>query len=146
MLTQAQILARLYFEKANYVDAVFAKLAKSVIDGPLSKLPNTKVHTIKVATADVMQNSTSASSSSSNNRGRKQQWLICVYFDVVWNEEHAKEVLECLVKEHGDIPNSVKADLYTSIGLDSHVSARYHWQMAYLFDLTFFFFFSIHLN
>jgi hypothetical protein len=48
--------------------------------------------------------------------------VICLYFDVIWNAEHAKEVLECVVKEHGEMPNSAKADLYTVAGLDSNVS------------------------
>lgn len=108
---------RLFFERAGYVDAVFAKLARSIIDGPLSKLPNAKCHTIKSATADPQ-------TGSSSSRGKEQMWLICLYFDNVWNVDHAKEVLECVVKEHGFMPNSVKADLYTIIGLDSNVSCR----------------------
>lgn len=109
------IECRLFFERVNFVDYVFSTLAKSIIDGPLSKLPNAKCHTIKVATADSL-------SGESSSRGREPTHLICLYFDVIWNAQHAKEVLETVVKEHGQLPNSAKADLYTVCGLDSNVS------------------------
>lgn len=107
---------RLFFEQADYVDRTFSKLAHSIIDGPLSRLPSATCHTIKVATADSLRG-------GSGRAGRGPQQLICLYFEDIWNSGHATEVLECLVKEHGEIPNSAKPDLYTMIGLDSNVSA-----------------------
>jgi hypothetical protein len=103
----------MFFETVDYVDVVFAKLARSIVDGPLSELKYANCHTIKVATADSLR-------ANNDRQGRGPQQLVCLYFDNVWNEKHAKEVLDCIVKQHGEIPNSAKADLYTMIGLDSN--------------------------
>lgn len=103
----------MFFEGAEYVNIVFGKLAQSIIDGPLSKLKNARCHSIKVATADSLR--------FDNGRpGQGSRQLICLYFDNIWSKEDATEVLECIVKEHGQIPNSAKADLYTMINLDSN--------------------------
>ncbi|UZJ51759.1 hypothetical protein CBS101457_001079 [Exobasidium rhododendri] len=104
----------LFYERAGFVDNVFSKLAKSIIDGPLSKLKHASCHTVKVSTADGLF------ATPSHDSRREATSLICLYFNVVWNAEHAKEVLECIVKEHGEIPNSAKADLYTATHIDSH--------------------------
>ena len=106
----------MFYERAAYVDRVYAKLATSLISGPLSKLKHAKCHTIKVATADTLE------SPSTSGQRREPTALICLFFDNVWDAAHAREVLECVVKEHGEMPNSAKADLYTLAGLDSHVS------------------------
>lgn len=103
----------MFFERAENVDLVFGRLAQSIIDGPLSKLKNARCHTIKVATADSLR-----VDKSRPERGSQQ--LICLYFEDIWNKKDATEVLECIVKEHGQIPNSAKADLYTMINLDSN--------------------------
>lgn len=121
---------RLFFERVDYVDRVFEKLAQSIVDGPLSKLKHANCHTVKVATANVAQQNGSSNSGGvggggRGKRGREPTQLILLYFDDVWNKDHAVEVLECIVKLHGEIPNSAKPDLYTYIGLDSNVSWPY---------------------
>ncbi|PWN35342.1 uncharacterized protein FA14DRAFT_40335 [Meira miltonrushii] len=103
----------MFFEGAEYVNLVFGRLAQSIIDGPLSKLKNARCHTIKVATADSLR-------VDKSRPGKDSQQLICLYFDNIWSKEDATEVLKCIVKEHGQIPNSAKADLYTMINLDSN--------------------------
>lgn len=103
----------MFFEGAEYVNLVFGRLAQSIIDGPLSRLKNARCHTIKVATADSLR-------VDKSRPGKDSQQLICLYFDNIWSKEDATEVLECVVKEHGQIPNSAKADLYTMINLDSN--------------------------
>lgn len=102
----------MFFEGEDYVNIVFDRLAHSIIDGPLSKLKNARCHTIKVATTDSLR-------VDKNRRVRDDKQLICLYFDNIWSKENATEVLECIVKEHGQIPNSAKPDLYTMINLDS---------------------------
>lgn len=117
-MTSLGLYDRLFYERPAFVDLVFSQLAKSMIDGPLSKLPNANCHTLKVSTADEL-----VKPQTSNSR-REPTLVICLYFEDVWNADHAKEMLECIVKEHGQLPNSAKPDLYTSINLDSHVRTR----------------------
>ncbi|CAD6906021.1 unnamed protein product [Tilletia controversa] len=106
----------MWFEPAEKVDTLFSVLARSLIDGPLARLGYNEpegpvVHTLKVATAD---------SAKSDDR-KDQQFLICLYFDSIWEKKHAKEVLHSLAAEHGvHHPSAAKADLYTYVNLTSN--------------------------
>lgn len=108
----------LFFERKDFVDRVFEKLAQSIIDGPLSQLKCARCCAVKVTT----------SNNESVQHSKEPQQLICLTFEDIWRKEDAMEVLECVVKEHGEIPNSAKAELYTLIGLDSQVSDYSRWK------------------
>lgn len=89
---------RLFYPSREYVDYVWGKLARSVIDGPLSKLEGAHVHTIKVATAD---------DEDPLDQKKQDSFLgstvvICLYFDNVWERSHAEKVLRCVLTEHGE--------------------------------------------
>lgn len=68
----------MFFEKPEYVDRVFVKLARSIIDGPLSGLKKARCSTVKVAASDAVQ--------------REGTHLICLYLDDIWDKEGATEV------------------------------------------------------
>lgn len=73
-LTRA--ICRLFFKRGTSVDALFATLARSIHDGPLSKLA-ASVNTVKVAV-------------SPQTEGEEQ--VVCLYFDNFFDEETAREV------------------------------------------------------
>ncbi|KAE8268381.1 hypothetical protein A4X09_0g3965 [Tilletia walkeri] len=106
----------MWFETPEKVDSLFGVLARSLIDGPLARMryqnpDGPVVHTLKVATSD-------AANSGEDRRG--PQFLICLYFDSIWNKKHAEQVLHSLAAEHGlRNPTAAKADLYTYVNLTS---------------------------
>lgn len=107
----------LFFESKESVDLVFTRLARSIIGGPLSKLKKGRCDTIKVSMADNTFQDRATSFC-------KTQYVIALYFEDIWAKEHAAEVLECIIKEHGQIPNSAKPELFTMISLDSKHPSR----------------------
>jgi len=64
-------------------------LARSVIDGPLSKLSEACCHTVKVS------NALQKEGNYAKNMGTdgKPIRVICIYFDSCWDKGHAKEVV-----------------------------------------------------
>lgn len=54
--------------------------------------------------------------------GREAQHVICLYFDDVFAKDKSAKIMRTLVTAHGFGKGlTVKADLYTCIGLDSKV-------------------------
>ncbi|PWN51896.1 hypothetical protein IE53DRAFT_367676 [Violaceomyces palustris] len=107
------------FVSPSYVDYVFAKLAKSVFEGSLSQLRKARCYTIKAATKDAAERGDDSHGSSFMRNDGSGTYLICVYFENVWNKEHATEVLRCLIESDGERPTACKPDLYTLLGINS---------------------------
>ncbi|KAK0547927.1 hypothetical protein OC846_003559 [Tilletia horrida] len=112
----------MWFEHPDKVDMIFSILARSLIDGPLARLgydtekKRPVVHTLKAATAG-------SAKLDQDNRGRTH--LICLYFDSIWDEADARQVLHTLLSYHGlTVPSAAKADLYTYVGLTSSHPTR----------------------
>lgn len=93
----------LFFVQPDQVDGVFARLARDLVTGDLSK---TSAFSAKVATTppDV---------------GPNHRYLICLYLPDLYDKTAATEVLRVACQSTGVRPNSAKADVYTIIGLDS---------------------------
>ena len=96
----------LYFKAAEYVDATFGILARSIANGPLSKLEWPAVHTVKAALKD----------------DDRPEHMIALYFDDCFNPDAGRAVMECILLHHFLPSRAAKSDLYTLLGIDSKVS------------------------
>ncbi|KAF7298063.1 hypothetical protein HMN09_01027600 [Mycena chlorophos] len=90
----------LSFAAGEKVDMIWSQIAKSVIEGPLSK---TAAFGAKVATSS----------------GDTSQHLICVYVPDVFDKDAITEVMQVLLEEHGLFLSGVKSNLYTMLKIDS---------------------------
>ncbi|KDN44710.1 hypothetical protein K437DRAFT_131379 [Tilletiaria anomala UBC 951] len=114
----------LFFSDRDHVDALFARISRSLQNGALSKylqpsegLAQTGI--VKVASADHVQ-------PGSGFHGREdtgERWPIQVYVRSCWNKVHVAEILTALIKDTGTTPSACKADLYSYIGITSDHSA-----------------------
>ncbi|KJA28923.1 hypothetical protein HYPSUDRAFT_197059 [Hypholoma sublateritium FD-334 SS-4] len=93
----------LIFAPADKVDMIWSTIATSLVSGPLH---STSAFLAKVST----------SSSDENSRG---QHIICVYLPDVYDKPAVTQVMKVLLGKHGATLSGVKADLYTTIGIDS---------------------------
>ncbi|KAL7409441.1 hypothetical protein BDY24DRAFT_403090 [Mrakia frigida] len=93
----------LLFRDGSRVDATFAALAKSLVDGPLSR---TECRLMKVATCPRFDE-------------EHYQHVICLYYPNVYDKKASEEILRTVAENHGIELSSVKSDLYTILGLDS---------------------------
>ncbi|EPQ27149.1 uncharacterized protein PFL1_05430 [Pseudozyma flocculosa PF-1] len=115
-------------DRERFVDSMFAKLARSVVSGPLSQLKGGPIVT-KVTAEHVRHlETTRPRSGSTSKKGQhyhhdddddNREFLLCIHFESTWNSSHAKAVFEALAREHGVLPTSCKADLYTEVGISS---------------------------
>lgn len=96
----------LYFKSAEYVDATFGILARSIADGPLSRLEWPAVHTVKAALKDE----------------DRPEHMIALYYDDCFNPDAGRAVMECILRHHFLPSRAAKTDLYTLLGIDSKVS------------------------
>ncbi|CEH17548.1 hypothetical protein CBOM_03959 [Ceraceosorus bombacis] len=93
----------LFFRRGTSVDLLFATLAKSISDGPLSRL-KAAVTTVKAAVLPQQES---------------EEQVVCLYFDDFFDQDTAREILTCVIKEHGVLPAAAKSDLYTELGITS---------------------------
>lgn len=94
---------RMLFPRTDSVDAVWAKVARSVAYGPLHDVGVTtaKVATLDPATGDMGTHS------------------VMIYVDDIYDKDKATKVLVSLLEEHGIEPSASKSDFYTMLGIDS---------------------------
>ncbi|KAK0226253.1 hypothetical protein IW262DRAFT_1541361 [Armillaria fumosa] len=93
----------LVFASPEKVDSIWSRVARSLVDGPLSK---TAADCTKVATcpADEKPN---------------YQHLLCIYMPNVYDKDAVTEVMKVLLRHHGPNLSGVKTDLYTDLSIDS---------------------------
>lgn len=91
------------FPPQENVDAVWAKVARSVAIGPLHEAG---VMTAKVAT-------------SQPGGDDNQVHVVVIYVDNLYDKEQATKVLVSMLEDHGLEPSASKTDLYTLLGIDS---------------------------
>lgn len=91
----------LFFLPLNYIDTMFATLARDLVTGDLSKTP---AFLTKVSTSPVIA-------------GPKSPHLISLYLPDIYDRVVATEVLRAACKSTGFRPNSAKTDFYSLIGL-----------------------------
>ncbi|KAK1234245.1 hypothetical protein PQX77_002552 [Marasmius sp. AFHP31] len=97
----------LIFASHEKVDVIWSHLAKSLIEGPLA---STDAFTMKVST-------------SPENDTPNYQHVICLYIPDVYDKEAVLKVMKVLLRNHGSTLSGVKADLYTTLGIDSKHSS-----------------------
>lgn len=97
----------LIFAPADKVDAIWSKIATSLISGPLA---STCAYLTKVATSPA-------------NETPHHQHVICLYIPDVYDKESVTDVMKVLLRNHGVNLSGVKSDLYTGVGLDSKHSS-----------------------
>ncbi|TFK44885.1 hypothetical protein BDQ12DRAFT_673752 [Crucibulum laeve] len=93
----------LIFTSADKVDMIWSNVAASLVSGPLS---STSAYLAKVAT-------------SPESETPNYQHIICVYIPDVYDKEKVTDVMRVLLRNHGVTLSGVKANLYTSAGIDS---------------------------
>ncbi|KAJ8581129.1 hypothetical protein M405DRAFT_752280 [Rhizopogon salebrosus TDB-379] len=95
----------LIFASADRVDAIWSKIATSLVSGPLA---STSAFLTKVATSPA-------------NEAPNYQHVICLYVPDVYDKDAVTDVMKVLLRHHGVNLSGVKSDLYTGIGkcLDS---------------------------
>ncbi|KIP11233.1 hypothetical protein PHLGIDRAFT_139222 [Phlebiopsis gigantea 11061_1 CR5-6] len=93
----------LMFVPADKVDAVWASIAASLVEGPLA---STSAYLTKVAT-------------SPREQRPYHQHLLCIYVPDVYDKDSVTAVMKVLLRQHGANLSGVKSNLYTAIGLDS---------------------------
>ncbi|PBK74189.1 hypothetical protein ARMSODRAFT_951781 [Armillaria solidipes] len=93
----------LVFASSEKVDSIWSSVARSLVDGPLSK---TLAYCTKVATcpADEKPN---------------YQHVLCIYMPNVYDKDVVTEVMKVLLRHHGLNLSGVKTDLYTDLSIDS---------------------------
>ncbi|KAK0454648.1 translation initiation factor eIF 4e-like domain-containing protein [Armillaria borealis] len=93
----------LVFASSEKVDSIWSSVARSLVDGPLSK---TAAFCTKVATcpADEKPN---------------YQHVLCIYMPNVYDKDAVTEVIKVLLRHHGLKLSGVKPDLYTDLSIDS---------------------------
>ncbi|KAG2748179.1 hypothetical protein P692DRAFT_20848855 [Suillus brevipes Sb2] len=97
----------LIFAPADKVDAIWSKIATSLVSGPLA---STCAYLTKVATSPA-------------NETPHHQHVICIYIPNVYDKDAVTDVMKVLLRNHGVNLSGVKSDLYTGVGLDSkHLS------------------------
>lgn len=102
-------------------DRTFACLAKSLVSGPLK---DTDLDLMKCSTADPTLDGIVGHGAFGSNK--PAQHVLCLYFDDVFAKDTAAKIKRTLATAHGlGTGLSVKADLYTCIGLDSKVRRRF---------------------
>jgi hypothetical protein len=107
------------FPGPDNVDRVWGQVARSIAHGPLR---DAGVYTAKVAP-------------TSTGGEEQRSYLICIYFNDVYDEALVRkvsrvkkrlhltltgEIMTILLTEHGLESNSVKSNLYTLLGIDSN--------------------------
>lgn len=97
----------LIFAPADKVDAIWSKIATSLVSGPLS---STCAFLTKVATSPA-------------NETPHHQHVICLYIPDVYDKDAVTDVMKVLLRNHGVNLSGVKSDLYTGVGLDSKHSS-----------------------
>ncbi|BEI93822.1 uncharacterized protein CcaverHIS019_0602810 [Cutaneotrichosporon cavernicola] len=98
-----EISLEMSFPRTESVDAVWAKIARSVAYGPLR---DAGVMTAKVATLDPMA-------------GDMGTHVVIIYVDNIYDKDMVTKVLVSLLEDHGIDPSASKSDLYTLLGIDS---------------------------
>ncbi|KAN0063794.1 hypothetical protein ACQY0O_003844 [Thecaphora frezii] len=106
------------FEKASLVDRVFARLAVSAVSGALARVEGAIVTAIKVEASSVEPGSYKAAYHRPSDKDERI-FLVCVCFESVWNAQHAKVVLENIIREYGEAPFGCQPDLYAEIKITS---------------------------
>ncbi|BEJ16884.1 hypothetical protein CspHIS471_0602850 [Cutaneotrichosporon sp. HIS471] len=91
------------FPRTESVDAVWAKVARSVAYGPLR---DAGVTMAKVATLDLM----------ARDMGTH---AVLISVDNIYDKDMVTKVLVSLLEDHGIDPSASKSDLYTLLGIDS---------------------------
>ncbi|PBK82875.1 hypothetical protein ARMGADRAFT_689066 [Armillaria gallica] len=93
----------LVFASSEKVDSIWSSVARSLVDGPLSK---TAAFCTKVATcpADEKPN---------------YQHVLCIYMPNAYDKDAVTEVMKVLLRHHGLNLSGVKTDLYTDLSIDS---------------------------
>ncbi|KAG1746501.1 translation initiation factor eIF 4e-like domain-containing protein [Suillus lakei] len=97
----------LIFAPADKVDAIWFKIATSLVSGALA---STCAFLTKVATSPA-------------NETPHHQHVICLYIPDVYNKDAVTDVMKVLLRNHGVNLSGVKSDLYTGVGLDSKHSS-----------------------
>lgn len=97
----------LVFASSEKVDSIWSSVARSLVDGPLSK---TAADCTKVATCPADENP-------------NYQHLLCIYMPDVYDKDAVTEVMKVLLRHHGLNLSGVKPDLYTDLGIDSKHSS-----------------------
>lgn len=97
----------LIFAPADKVDAIWSKIATSLVSGPLA---STCAYLTKVA-------------SSPADETPHHQHVICLYIPDVYDKDAVTDVMKVLLRNHGVNLSGVKSDLYTGVGLDSKHSS-----------------------
>lgn len=97
----------LIFAPADKVDAIWSKIATSLVSGPLA---STCAYLTKVATSPA-------------NGTPHHQHVICIYIPDVYDKDAVTDVMKVLLRNHGVNLSGVKSDLYTGVGLDSKHSS-----------------------
>ncbi|CAK9785483.1 hypothetical protein CC85DRAFT_329208 [Cutaneotrichosporon oleaginosum] len=95
------------FSRPENVDAIWARVAKSVAYGPLHDLG---VTTAKVATRDP-------------EAGTMGTHVVIIYVDNVYDKDMMTKVLVSLLEDHGIEASACKSDLYTALRIDSKHSS-----------------------
>ncbi|KZT01459.1 uncharacterized protein LAESUDRAFT_477749 [Laetiporus sulphureus 93-53] len=93
----------LIFAPSDKVDLVWSTIAKSLVSGFLA---STRADVAKVAT-------------SPQDETPNYSHVLCLYVPNVYDKQEVTEIMKILLRQHGMNLMGVKADLYTSIGLDS---------------------------
>lgn len=97
----------LIFAPADKVDAIWSKIATSLVSGALA---STCAFLTKVATSPA-------------NETPHHEHVICLYIPDVYNKDAVTDVMKVLLRHHGVNLSGVKSDLYTGVGLDSKHSS-----------------------
>jgi hypothetical protein len=97
----------LIFAPADRVDAIWSKIATSLVSGALA---STCAFLTKVATSPA-------------NETPHHQHVICLYIPDVYDKDAVTDVMKVLLRNHGVNLSGVKSDLYTAVGLDSKHSS-----------------------
>ncbi|KAF9643115.1 hypothetical protein BDM02DRAFT_3104866 [Thelephora ganbajun] len=93
----------LVFASPDKVDAIWNRLAHSLVSGPLAQ---TSAFLSKVSTTP-------------KSPGQHYQHVMCVYLPNIFDKDEVKKVMRVLLRDHGLNLSGVKSDLYTGIHLDS---------------------------
>lgn len=65
------------------------------------------MHTLKVSCSD---------------QTRDGEHLVALYYDNIWDRDASREIVECVIEQHGQVRSAAKADLWSVLGLHSKVS------------------------
>ncbi|KAK0486138.1 hypothetical protein IW261DRAFT_1453897 [Armillaria novae-zelandiae] len=110
----------LVFASSEKVDSIWSNVARSLVDGPLSK---TAADCTKVATCPA-------------DEKPGYQHVLCIYMPNVYDKDAVTEVMKVLLRHHGLNLSGVKTDLYTDLGTCLSISRNLIWKATSLIKDT----------